>query len=90
MENDSSNVRRPPWVTLALWGLPTRAAVLVYFWLCAGLTLLFLSASLGMALVGVSSAYWIATLVVTCMMVSAGAWYGFAILWMDRYDRWPD
>jgi hypothetical protein len=88
MEPRRRRVRRPWWVKLGLWGLETRVAAQVFFWPAVGLGCAFFGVSILLAIAGVDSAYWVSLLLAAIMIGLAGFWYGAAIRWMDRHDRW--
>lgn len=67
----------PEWVYLALVGINSRGAAMVFFWLCIILALGALAASLIEPLALLGSA-----------LLPAALWYRFAIKWMDRHAQW--
>src|SRR5262249_39768933 len=88
MNEKRQRVRRPLWVQLGLYGLPSRGAALAFFWLCVVLVVGLCCVAVVLAVAGVCSAYWVALLFAAFMLSWAGLWYGLAIRWVDRHDRW--
>jgi len=78
----------PRWVRLALWGLPTREAALVYFWLCVLLPAAFVCISVGLALAGAFLDLAIVLPFVGLAFLPAAPGYARAIRWVDRHGRW--
>lgn len=78
MGSASGNVARPFYVSLGLWGVPSRSAALVYMWSCVAVALLAIVA-------GVFNPVF---LLGAPLLISA-AWYRAAIRWMDRNGAWP-
>jgi hypothetical protein len=68
---------RPGWVTIALWGLPNRAAARF----CSLLAVLL---ALGCLVAGFWDLRWFGGVA----FFGAAMWYWAAIEWVDRYGRW--
>ena len=89
METKPERVRRPFWVKLGLLFVGSRGAALGYFWLCVVLGVAFLCVSIGLAVTDSDSGYWVGFIICGIAVLPAGLWYGLAIRWMDRHNRWP-
>ncbi len=77
MVDESVVVQRPLWVKLGLWGTSTRKSAQAFLYLSTAL-------AIGSALYGLIDVrffFGIGLLVATL-------WYGQAIRWVDRNDRW--
>ena len=78
MADEPVVVQRPRWVKLGLWGTSTRKSAQAFLYLSLAL-------AVGCGLYGFVDARFF---VGTGLLVSA-LWYGQAISWVDRNDRWP-
>ncbi len=67
----------PWWVRLGLWGLPSRAAAMVFFWLAFVL-----------AMAGVVAGLREPRMFFGAIFFLAAAWYWAAVRWVDRNGRW--
>jgi hypothetical protein len=67
----------PLWVRLGLWGLPTRAVALAFFWL-----------SIALAAAGVVGGFWHWWLFVGVGFLLSAWWYWAAVRWVDVRDEW--
>lgn len=69
--------RRPLWVRVILWGVPTRAHAWAYVWLC-----LLIAAAAVLYSFRDPRAWW------GVILVFGTYGYLLAIRWMDRHGRW--
>jgi hypothetical protein len=67
----------PLWVSIALWGLSTRASAWLFFWL----SILIAAGSLAYSLID-------ARFTLGGLLVLAALWYYLAIRWVDRHSSW--
>jgi hypothetical protein len=75
-DNDMGRAR-PWWVEVGLFGVRTRAAAWVYFWL----TVFLVAASA----IGALFFPWLA---LGTLFAFAALWYYLCIRWVDRHGRW--
>lgn len=79
MESMSSrDVARPLYVSLGLWGVPSRAAALVWMWSCVAV-----------AVLGIVLGFFKPVFFLGASLLISAAWYRAAIGWMDRNRAWP-
>jgi hypothetical protein len=68
---------RPRWVRLGLWGVASRRAAMIYFWLS-------LLTAAGCMLAGMFDPRFI----VGVPLIFAASWYWACIRWVDLHDDW--
>jgi hypothetical protein len=77
MSKKLSNVDRPWWVSLALWGLSSRGSA----WS-------FVLLSIGLAIACVVYGFWDRRFSVGVLFIFAAFWYLRAIRWVDQHGGW--
>jgi hypothetical protein len=77
MGEDVSATRRPLWVRIGLWGLPTRRSAWVFVWL-----------SFAIAIGCVAYGFVDRRFSVGGLMTLAALWYYLAIRWVDQHGGW--
>lgn len=68
---------RPAWVTIGLWGLPSRGAAMGFLWFTVALAVVCGIAGFRYPLAWSGLA-----------VILASLWYGLAIRWVDRHGEW--
>ena len=69
--------RRPLWVQVGLWGLPSRGAAWAFFWL-----------SIALAVASAVYGLWDRRFLVGVILLVAALWYWASIRWVDRDGSW--